>query len=121
MPPCSLMLSVSRSVTGRSVTGPIYAAIGVGLDGNREILGLWVGDDDRESAKFWMSALTEPKNRGTKDVFFVARDSLKGLPENARYRRAVKARGHFPTVQVVLKCPYLVTRSPDPKGTRKTK
>ena len=40
---------------------------------------------------------------------------------NARYRRAVKARGHFPTEQAAMKCLYLVTRSLDPKGTRQTR
>ena len=40
---------------------------------------------------------------------------------NARYRRAVKARGHFPTEQAALKCLYLVTRSLDPTGTGRTK
>jgi len=40
---------------------------------------------------------------------------------NARYRRAVKARGHFPTEQAALKCLYLVTRSLDPTGTGRTR
>ena len=40
---------------------------------------------------------------------------------NARYRRAVKARGHFPTEQASMKCRYLVTRSLDPKGTGQTR
>jgi putative transposase len=40
---------------------------------------------------------------------------------NARYRRAVKARGHFPTEQAAMKCLYLVTRSLDPKGTGQTR
>ncbi|MFA7266265.1 MAG: IS256 family transposase [Candidatus Nanopelagicales bacterium] len=202
---------------------PIYAAIGVDLQGNKDILGMWAGDGAGESAKFWMSVLTELKNRGVDDVFFVVCDGLKGLPDsvnavweyaivqtciihlirgsfryaskkywpqiandlkpiyqavnadaasaalddfeekwgkrypaiirlwrnawtefipfldydieirrvicstnaieslNARYRRAVKARGHFPTEQAALKCLYLVTRSLDPKGTGQTK
>ena len=41
--------------------------------------------------------------------------------QNARYRRAVKARGHFPTEQAAMKCLYLVTRSLDPKGTGQTR
>jgi transposase-like protein len=40
---------------------------------------------------------------------------------NARYRRAVKARGHFPTEQAALKCPYLVTRTLNPTGAGKTR
>jgi putative transposase len=203
---------------GQVANRPIYAAIGVTLAGEKDILGLWAGTGG-EGAKFWMSVLTDLKNRGIRDVFFVVCDGLKGLPEvvsnawpaaivqtcivhlirnsfhlaskrdwdalkrglkpiytavnanasraalddlaerwgqqypalirlwenawsefipfldydieirkvicstnaieslNARYRRAVKARGHFPTEQAALKCLYLVTRSLDPTGT----
>jgi putative transposase len=202
---------------GQVANRPFYAAIGVSLDGERDILGLWAGSGG-EGAKFWMSVLTDLRNRGVKDVFFVVCDGLKGLPEvvanvwpaaivqtciihlirntfrltsrkywdelkrdvkpiytavnataaraafdeltdkwgqrypavirlwtnaweefipfldydieirrvicstnaieslNARYRRAVKARGHFPSEQAALKCLYLVTRSLDPTG-----
>jgi len=202
---------------------PIYAAIGVDLDGHKDILGMWAGDGDGESAKFWLAVLTELKNRGVKDVFFVVCDGLKGLPDsvnavfplatvqtciihlvrgsfryasrkywdqlskdlrpiytadtvtaaaaaldaleekwaarypamirlwrnaweefipfldydieirkvicstnaieslNARYRRAVRARGHFPNEQAAMKTLYLVTRSLDPKGTGQTR
>src|SRR6266496_2099192 len=202
---------------GQVVNRPFYAAIGVTLDGERDILGLWAGTGG-EGAKFWMSVLTDLRNRGVKDVFFVVCDGLKGLPEvvgnvwpqaivqtcithlirntfrlaskrdwdamkravkpiytavnaaaaraafeelaetweqrypaiiklwdnawaefipfldydleirrvlcstnaieslNARYRRAIKARGHFPSEQAALKCLYLVTRSLDPTG-----
>src|SRR3954466_9014564 len=202
---------------GQVANRPFYAAIGVSLDGERDILGLWAGQGG-EGAKFWMSVLTDLRNRGVKDVFFVVCDGLKGLPEvvsnvwpaavvqtciihlirntfrlasrrdwdalqravkpiytavnataaraafddlagtwgtrypavvrlwdnaweefipfldydleirrvicstnaieslNARYRRAIKARGHFPSEQAALKCLYLVTRSLDPTG-----
>jgi putative transposase len=198
---------------------PIYAAIGVDLEGHRDILGMWAGQGAGESAKFWLAVLTDLRNRGVRDVFFVVCDGLKGLPDsvnavwadaivqtciihlirgsfryasrkywdelsrdlrpiytasnaaaaetalddldekwgtrypaminlwrnawtefipfldydleirrvicstnaieslNARYRRAVKARGHFPSEQAAMKCLYLVTRSLDPKGT----
>jgi putative transposase len=201
---------------------PIYAAIGVTLAGEKDILGLWAGTGG-EGAKFWMSVLTDLRNRGVKDVFFVVCDGLKGLPEvvanvwpqaivqtciihlirntfrltsrrywdeikrdlkpiytavnaaaarvafdelaakwggrypavvrlwdnaweefipfldydveirqvicstnaieslNARYRRAIRARGHFPTEQAALKCLYLVTRSLDPTGAGRTR
>ena len=65
---------------GQVANRPIYAAIGVTLDGEKDILGLWAGTGG-EGAKFWMSVLTDLKNRGVKDVFFVVCDGLKGLPE----------------------------------------
>jgi len=207
---------------GQVASRPVYAAIGVTLAGEKDILGLWAGTGG-EGAKFWMSVLTDLKNRGVRDVFFVVCDGLKGLPEvvgnawpqaivqtcivhlirntfhlaskrdwdalrrdvkpictavnaeaaraaldglaetwgqrygaiirlrenawqefipflgydveirkvlcstnaieslNARYRRAVKARGHFPAEQAALKCLYLVTRSLDPTGTGRTR
>jgi putative transposase len=52
----------------------------VTLGGERDILGLWAGTGG-EGAKFWMSVLTDLRNRGVKDVFFVVCDGLKGLPE----------------------------------------
>jgi putative transposase len=61
--------------------GPTYAAIGVTLDGERDILGLWAGSAGEGA--FGMSVLTELRNRGVKDVFFVVRDGSKGLPEVA--------------------------------------
>jgi putative transposase len=207
---------------GQVANRPIYAAIGVTLAGERDILGLWAGTGG-EGAKFWMAVLTDLRNRGVRDAFFVVCDGLKGLPEvvanvwpqatiqtciihlirnsfrlasrrywdelkkdlrpiytavnaeaalvafgelterweprypaiirlwasaweeftpfldydveirkvlcstnaieslNARYRRAVRARGHFPTEQAALKCLYLVTRSLDPTGTGRTR
>ena len=61
---------------------PIYAAIGVDLAGHKDILGMWAGDGDGESAKFWYAVLTDLKARGVKDVFFVVCDGLKGLPDS---------------------------------------
>ena len=61
---------------------PFYAAIGVDLQGRRDVLGLWPGNNGGgESAKFWLAVLTELKNRGVSDVFFVVCDGLKGLPD----------------------------------------
>ena len=201
---------------------PIYVVIGVTVNGERDILGLWAGDGG-EGAKFWLQVLTELKNRGVQDVCIAVCDGLKGLPDaittvwelavvqtciihlirntfrfasrkywdqiahdlrpvytaaseaealarfdefeekwgkpypaisrlwrnawsefvpfldydveirqiicstnaieslNARYRRAVRARGHFPTEQAALKCLYLVTRSLDPTGKGKAR
>jgi putative transposase len=67
---------------GQVANRPIYAAIGVSLEGERDILGLWAGSAGAgEGAKFWMAVLTDLRNRGIKDVFFVVCDGLKGLPE----------------------------------------
>jgi transposase-like protein len=58
----------------------VYAAIGVTLEGRKDVLGLWMGVGG-EGAKFWMSVLVDLKNRGVADVFFLVCDGLKGLPE----------------------------------------
>jgi transposase-like protein len=204
---------------GQVANRPIYVALAVTADGERDILGLWAGEHgDGEGAKYWLRVLTEIKNRGTRDVLMVVCDGLKGFPEaiaavwpaavtqtcivhllrnsfryaskrdwagiardlkpiytaaseaealdrfaefsgtwearypaivrlwenawaeftpflafdteirtlitttnaieslNARFRRSVKARGHFPTEQAALKHLYLVILSLDPTG-----
>jgi len=63
---------------GQVANRPIYAAIGVTLDGNKDVLGLWAGSGG-EGAKFWMSVLTDLRNRGIKDVFFLVCDGICGL------------------------------------------
>lgn len=65
---------------GQVANRPVYAAIGVTLDGHKDVLGLWAGSGG-EGAKFWMSVLTDLRNRGVADVFFLVCDGLKGLPE----------------------------------------
>jgi transposase-like protein len=204
---------------GQVANRPIYVALGVTADGERDILGLWAGEHgDGEGAKYWLRVLTEIRNRGTRDVLMVVCDGLKGFPDaiaqvwpqaitqtcivhllrnsfryaskrdwaaiarnlkpvytaateaealdqfaefsgiwearypaiiklwenawaeftpflafdreirtlitttnaieslNARFRRSVKARGHFPTEQAALKHLYLVIISLDPTG-----
>jgi transposase-like protein len=204
---------------GQVANRPIYVALGVTADGERDILGLWAGEHgDGEGAKFWLRVLTEIRNRGTRDALMVVCDGLKGFPDaiaqvwpaavtqtcivhllrnsfryasrrdwdklakdlrpvytaaseaealerfaefagtwetrypaiiklwenawpefvpflafdreirtlitttnaieslNARFRRSVKARGHFPTEQAALKHLYLVVISLDPTG-----
>ena len=204
---------------GQVANRPVYLALGVTVDGERDILGLWAGEHgDGEGAKFWLRVLSEIKNRGTRDVLMLVCDGLKGLPDavntvwdktvvqtcivhllrnsfkyaskrdwaevakdlkpvytapseaaaldaltefsakwekrypaiirlwenawaefvpflgfdneirtiicttnaiesiNARLRRAVKARGHFPTEQAAMKCLYLALMSLDPTG-----
>jgi transposase-like protein len=58
----------------------VYLAIGVDVDGRKHVLGLWMGDGG-EGSKFWLTVLTEIKNRGTNDVLIVCCDGLNGLPD----------------------------------------
>jgi len=60
---------------GQVANRPIYVALAVTVDGERDILGLWVGDGG-EGAKYWLHVLTEIKNRGTKDCCILVRDGL---------------------------------------------
>ena len=75
---------------GQITNRPIYVAVRVTCADERDILGLWAGDGG-EGAKFWLSVLTEIKNRGTGDVCIVVCDGLKGLPEavNTVWDRAI--------------------------------
>ncbi len=68
---------------GNVVNRPIYLAMGVTVDGERDILGLWAGEHgDGEGAKYWLRVLTELKNRGVRDVLMLVCDGLKGLPDS---------------------------------------
>lgn len=57
----------------------VYVVLGVDLEGHKEVLGLWVAQ--QEGAKFWLQVLTDLKNRGVKDIFIACVDGLKGFPE----------------------------------------
>jgi transposase-like protein len=57
----------------------VYVALGVNRDGLREVLGLWIADN--EGAKFWLSVMNELKNRGVQDVLIAVVDGLNGFPE----------------------------------------
>jgi putative transposase len=59
----------------------VYVALALNLEGHKELLGLWVGDSEGEGARFWLSVLTELKNRGVEDFLIAAVDGLKGFPE----------------------------------------
>jgi putative transposase len=77
---------------GNVVNRPIYLAMGVAVDGERDILGLWAGEHgDGEGAKYWLRVLTELKNRGVRDVLMLVCDGLKGLPDsvNAVWDRTI--------------------------------
>ena len=79
----------------------VYIALGVSLDGRKEVLGLWA--EANEGAKFWMQVLTEIKNRGVNDVFIACVDGLKGFPD------AIEAV--FPKAMVQLCIVHLVRNS----------
>ena len=57
----------------------VYVAIGLTMEGQKEVLGLWVSAN--EGAKFWLPVLTELKNRGVRDIFIACVDGLKGFPQ----------------------------------------
>ncbi len=57
----------------------IYLALGVTMTGHKELLGLWISEN--EGAKFWLSVLTELQNRGVKDILIACVDGLTGFPE----------------------------------------
>ena len=64
---------------GQVANRPVYLALGVTVDGERDVLGLWAGEHgDGEGAKYWMRVCSEIKNRGTRDVLMVVCDGLKG-------------------------------------------
>lgn len=65
--------------SGRVSTRAVYLALGINLEGNKELLGLWLGES--EGSKFWLSILTELQARGVKDILIAAVDGLTGFPE----------------------------------------
>jgi transposase-like protein len=74
----ALMIKIRDGVvTNRAV----YVAIGVDCEGAKQVLGLWVGPTTGESAKFWLTVLSELKSRGVADVCIVCCDGLTGLPD----------------------------------------
>jgi putative transposase len=65
---------------GTVINKAAYVAIGVDVEGRKHVLGVWLGDGG-EGSKFWLTVLTEIRNRGVNDVIFVCCDGLKGLPD----------------------------------------
>jgi transposase-like protein len=76
---------------GTAANRPVYVAMGVNLEGMRDVLGMWVGPSGGEGAKQWINMLTDLKNRGILDACIVCCDGLKGLPEaiNAVWPEAI--------------------------------
>src|SRR5262245_30911462 len=71
-----------RGESGRVSQHTLYVAIGVNLQGKKELLGLWLSE--AEGSKFWLSCLTDLKSRGLKDIFVACVDGLTGFPEAIR-------------------------------------
>jgi putative transposase len=87
--------------TGHVHNKAVYLAIGISLDGVKEVLGMWVAEN--EGAKFWLQIVTELRNRGVQDIFIACVDGLKGFPE------AIEAV--FPQTQVQLCLVHMVRHS----------
>jgi transposase-like protein len=85
----------------RVVSKSIYLALGVNLEGHKELLGMWISEN--EGAKFWLSVLTELNSRGVKDILIACVDGLKGFPE------AIEAA--FPQTQIQLCIVHMVRNS----------
>jgi putative transposase len=92
-------------------TKAVYLALGIKLDGEKELLGLWIAQT--EGAKFWLQVVTELKNRGVNDIFIACVDGLKGFPE------AIEAV--FPKTIVQLCIVHLVRNSLNFVGWKKRK
>lgn len=86
-----------RQVINQSV----YLALGVNMEGHKELLGLWV--QETEGAKFWLQVLTELQNRGVKDILIACVDGLKGFPD--------AIRSVFPETQVQLCIVHMIRNS----------
>ncbi len=87
--------------SGRVETRAVYLALGITLDGNKDLLGLWVGES--EGAKFWLNILTELQSRGVRDILIACIDGLKGFPE------AIESV--FPQTQVQLCIVHMIRNS----------
>jgi putative transposase len=94
-------LYVKMRHEGRVENRAVYVAIGVTMEGRKEVLGLWTSAN--EGAKFWLTILTELRNRGVKDIFIACVDGLKGFPQ------AIESV--FPRAQVQLCIVHLVRAS----------
>ena len=85
----------------RVINKAIYLALGVTMEGHKELLGLWVSES--EGAKFWLNVLTELQNRGVKDILIACVDGLKGFPD------AINTV--FPNTQIQLCIVHMVRNS----------
>ena len=94
-------LYVKMRYEGRVENRAVYVAIGINLEGKKDVLGLWTGA--AEGAKFWLNVLTELRNRGVKDIYLACVDGLKGFPQ------AIESV--FPHAQVQLCIVHMIRAS----------
>jgi len=104
-------LFVKMRHEGRVENRAVHVVVGITLEGRKEVLGLWTAQ--AEGSKFWLTVLTELKNRGVKDVFIACVDGLKGFPE------AIEAI--FPQTQVQLCIVHLMRNSLNYVGWKERK
>jgi transposase-like protein len=100
-----------RSANGRVLPQTMYVALGVNMQGHKELLGLWL--NETEGAKFWLSCLTDLKNRGLKDIFIACIDGLSGFADalHAAYPEAKVQLCVVHLVRAALK--YVVDKDSD--------
>jgi putative transposase len=104
-------LYVKMRHEGRVENRAVYVAIGVDLDGRKDVLGLWTSGN--EGAKFWLAVLTELKNRGVRDILIACVDGLKGFPQ------AIESV--FPETRIQLCIVHLVRASLNYVGWKERK
>ena len=85
----------------RVINKAIYLALGINLEGHKELLGMWISEN--EGAKFWLSVMTDLQNRGVKNILIACVDGLKGFPD------AISAT--FPKTKVQLCIVHMVRNS----------
>ena len=85
----------------RVINKSVYLALGVNMEGHKELLGMWLSEN--EGAKFWLNVLTELQNRGVKDILIACVDGLKGFPD------AINTV--FPETQIQLCIVHMVRNS----------
>jgi putative transposase len=94
-------LYVKMRHEGRVENRAVYVALGINLEGRKEVLGLWTSAN--EGSKFWLHVLTELRSRGVRDIYLVCVDGLKGFPQ------AIESI--FPSAQVQLCIVHMVRAS----------
>ena len=94
-------LHLKMRLDGLVQTRAVYLALGINLEGHKELLGLWIGE--KEGSKFWLSILTELRNRGVQDILIACVDGLTGFPE--------AIASEFPKTEVQLCIVHMVRNS----------